>query len=169
MMLRLGIRAFGMVLMMGLASTARAACDPGAAADPAMAAQAAQIGAALPLTYVGTFQWDGSDAVQDVTMSFSRCSIGSSIRLLGRGAYLDSGARIDVIADVAGTAIILLESNPEGGVGAFVTEGRHSGDIAPDLSRICAIWVTDRDGSTGRLRLGRMAEDAERCGVHFTS
>jgi len=164
--MRARLRSWVLAMAMAAApSMAAAACTAGSGADPGVAAQAARIEAALPLTYVGTFQWDGSTGVQHVTMSFVDCVVDGSLRLVGRGAYLDSGTRIDVIADVVGSAIVLLERNPEGGKGGFITAGRHSGDIAPDLSRICAIWVTDGDGSTGRLRLGRTAEDAERCGV----
>ena len=166
-----GLRSWilGFLMMAALPATASATCSFGPSADATAAAQSAQIGASLPLTYVGTFQWDGSPDVQHVTMAFSACEVGGAVRLLGRGAYLDSGTRIDVIADIKGDAIVVLERNPEGGLGGFITAGRHSGDIAPDLSRICAIWVTDADGSTGQLRLGRTEEDAARCGAAFTS
>ena len=157
------------ILMTAAAPAAQAACDLGAGADATAAARAAQIGASLPLTYVGTFQWDGSPGVQHVTMSFSGCEVGGAVRLVGRGTYLDSGTNIDVIADVKGEAIVVVERNPRDGTGGFITAGRHRGDIAPDLSRICAVWVTDADGSTGRLRLGLTAADAEGCGAPFTS
>ncbi len=152
----------GLVGLWG-AATAEAGCGPGATTNPATAVQAEAIAAALPLAYVGNFQWDGSATVQPVAFAFSGCVVGGKVHLIGRGVYLDSGTNIDVVAEVAGSRITLIERNPEGGNGLFVIDGRHEGDLAIDLSRICAIWQMDDGSGTGRLRLGRTAEDAEQC------
>lgn len=156
------LAAIGLIWL-GAGSTAYAACDPGSASDPRLGVQAQQIGAVMPLSYVGTFQWDGSINRQPVAMSFSGCVVDGTVRLIGRGRYLLSGTEIDVVADVAGPDITLIERNPQGGHGAFIVAGHHEGEIAVDLSRICAIWVTDGNGQTGRLRLGRTEQDADAC------
>jgi len=145
------------------AGAAQAGCDVGATANPAATVQAEAIAAALPLAYVGSFQWDGSADVQHVAFAFSGCVVGGKVGLIGSGVYLDSETRIDLVAEVAGPRITLFERNPEGGHVPFVVDGRHEGDIAVDLSRICAVWRMDDGSATGRLRLGRTPEDAEAC------
>jgi hypothetical protein len=156
---------WALVGLFGLAaaSGARAGCDLGATTDPATAAQAEAISAALPLAYVGSFQWDGSDELQRVAFSFSGCVVGGKVSLIGRGVYLESGTEITVVAEVVGPDITLFERDPEGGNGLFVTDGRHQGEIAVDLSRICAVWTMDDGSASGRLRLGVTLDDAELC------
>ncbi|MEZ5669423.1 MAG: hypothetical protein R3F55_18700 [Alphaproteobacteria bacterium] len=138
------------------------ACE-GTTADPAIAAQAQAIGGALPLAYVGTFQWDGAPQGDPVAFTFTDCRIDGVILLNGTGQYLASGTTIDLLGRLAGGKIVLFEANPRDGRGGFVTDGRHHGSIAPDLSRICATWVTDVSGERGLLRLGFTAADAAAC------
>lgn len=153
---------FGLFALGG-ASAAEAGCDIGATTDPATAAQAEFIAAALPLAFVGSFQWDGSIDEQPVAFSFYGCVVGGKVRLIGQGLYVDSGTEITLVGEVSGAAITLYERDPRGGTAPFVIDGRHEGEIAPDLSRICAVWSMDDGSGSGRLRLGATPEDAARC------
>lgn len=155
--------ALAVLIGIAMPGAAHALCDEGAAADQMSALQAQQIGQALPLAYVGTFQWDGDSREQPLTVYFYACELDGTVQLVGSGHYLHSDTRIDVIADVHGLSVVLVERNPQGGVGPFIVDGRHEGDIAPDLTRICAVWTTNDTGRTGRLRLGRTPEDAQGC------
>jgi len=158
-------RLWALVGLLGVAgaSAAEAGCDLGATTNPITAAQAEAISTALPLAYVGSFQWDGSAELQRVAFSFSGCVVGGKVSLIGRGVYLESGTEITLVAEVIGPDITLFERDPEGGNGLFVVDGRHQGEIAVDLSRICAVWTMDDGSASGRLRLGVTLDDADLC------
>ena len=131
-------------------------CDP----LPAMALEPSDVQARLCGSFRGTFQWEASPAVQDVSIRLEPATVdgAGAVSAVGKGDYIVNGVRttsIDVkwLIEAQSLRFEMWELNPVGISRSFVTDGSHVGTITPDLRTIEATWTTQSSGQRGKLLL----------------
>lgn len=111
-------------------------------------------------TFKGTFAWDRDEYLQRVRFRFEKVvkQSGDVVELEGSGVYLDTQThiRLRCLLNTRTGEFDLYESDPRGGAGGFVTEGRHHGRFVADYRSARGRWVDARGRETGTLELGRV-------------
>lgn len=105
----------------------------------------------------GSFKWNGSSQIQNVSISLSdiRVDTNNDVLALGKGQYTTNSRVTDIdvkwLIDPKSGRFEMWESNPTRP--GFVTEGSHVGSISGDLKSVTAIWTTRGTGEQGTLVL----------------
>jgi hypothetical protein len=112
----------------------------------------------LPHAYVGEFQWDGDQIVQNVVMTFESVHAldDQNAEAVGCGAYETNRRvtmiRIRMFVRLSDLQVEIFELAPEGNA-SFETDGSHRGTVSEDLQRIDTQWTTRSSGQRGQLHL----------------
>jgi hypothetical protein len=118
----------------------------------------AAIEQAVLTNFSGSFQWDGTTAIQRVDMRFVTLKRldARQIDVRGCGRYdaagLVTNIRVKMIVDEQTRDVEIWEADPIGPA-SFETGGSHNGSLDDDLKGIQAVWMTTITRGTGRLVL----------------
>lgn len=145
--------------IVGLTTLGIALLTAAAPARPLTAADAATVAKTLPRAWCGQYRWRGDPLVQRFAIAFSTVSVSEDGRVTARGpaVIIVPGRRytltVSAMIDPKTLRIELRERRPVPDTPDFTTDGAHRGTLGPGLRTIRTVWIQNRTGERGDLRL----------------